>query len=208
MSEMSASDIKKIRNIFVKISNFFKNEVIMTNDGYIFDIKSDLALEANIGQYAVKLDDKLVELFNQFIGEEYTMIELIPSKMKDDLTEFQIIEEDGRSFYYDVMKRVRTRICDFDNRAEYPDSRCKYISEIDDTFYDDIFKDGKSRKIGGTEKDNPSVVVSKSIFPCITKKNYPVTKYYTTTAHDVTFVLTIFTKIDGLNIQMCYYYIR
>lgn len=208
MTELNSSDMNKIRNIFVKISNFFKNEVIVTNNGYIFDIKSDLALEANIGQYAVKLDEKLKDLFNQFIGEDYTLIELIPSKMKTDLMEFKLIKDDGHVAYYDIMKQVSVRICDFDNRAEYPDSRCKYISDIDDNFYDDIFKNGKAREISGTEKDTPSVVVSKSIFPCITKKNFPVTKYYTTTAHDVTFVLTIFTNIEGLNIQMCYYYIR
>jgi hypothetical protein len=73
--------------------------------------------------------------------------------------------------------------------------------------YDKVFNENEAFSLGPTNKDIPSVTISKALLPTVTTKTFQTTKYFTIPAHNITYMLVILTSIEGINIQMYYYYI-
>jgi hypothetical protein len=150
------SDLKKINNIFVKLFSFFKSDVIITYDGYIVDLFSDLAIETHIGRFVVKLDDKLNDLFHQYINSldinNFTNSDLLkctPKDLKlstsgkdfdkdkfadymsDNIQLYTKITNDGGNAFKELISQIQNIITKYEDYSSLPESNYVYLKNVE-----------------------------------------------------------------------------
>lgn len=205
MKELETKSMEKIKKVFVKSSNLFKKKAILTYDGYILDVNTDLSNESYLGIYVIKIDDDVNDLIHQLYEDNYTMMEITPQKTKTDFSIYKIIIDDGKTSYYDMLDKKDKLISLYNIYKNSDETQWAQLCDAID--YNDVFKDNKAVEISSTNSYSGNVIISKTILPNITKNVFNKVRYKTEKYSDMLNALTINFHIDSSDILMHYYYL-
>lgn len=205
MKELEKKIMNKVDKALGKAVKLFKRKAIMTNDGYLMESHINLANEAFLGLYIIKLDDDIVDYIHQIIEvENFYFIEFNPSEFKKSF-ECTILNNTNLNSYYKTQLIVDKTIKIYDEAMSLPNNKWSKLSENLD--YNEIFVDNLAKELKPTNDHTLSVTVSKSLFPNVTKTVYDSVLYNTEIDSDYLDTLNIKFHIDGCNIFMRYYYL-
>mgnify|MGYP004645656125 CR=1 FL=1 len=203
MNIMDEKEKAKIEKLLVsKAGALFKKSAVITSDGFILDIRADTANESCLGVYIIKVSDKMNALLHQAIGD-YVIAEYTPHTFKD-CPKFNIINDDDTraSSMRDKVSCIKL-INMYLNTVENEDIKWLNLSDAID--YDSVFVQNESAEIKSID-GCCSAIVSKTIFPMITKTVFKSVKY-TTQSIDGLNKLVIRFPVDDSEVMLNYWFI-
>lgn len=206
MKELDKKIMNKVDKVLSKAVKLFKNKAIMTNDGFIVEKDINLENESFLGMYMMKLDDDIVDYIHQIIEiDKFEVIEFEPSEFKKDFTSFKVLSNTNLKSYYVILQMIDADRSTFDSTMSIDDSR--WVNLSDSLDYNEVFVKNMAKSLKPTNKCTMDVIVSKSLFPNVTKTIYNDVKYVTESYNDYLDSLNIKFHSDGCTILLRYYYL-
>lgn len=200
---LSSKDAKKIRDLFVKLVNVYKNDFYVFGLRYIYPgEKSDDRLN---GKTVCTLTEDYVQLIEQVFGKHDVYVSDI-REFKEDFTKFQIIENDKiKNECIEFCSYVNNQLIDFNT----------FRFSMDDTENEDIIERFLDKKLICTLSDPtgkcPDVTIGSSMIPCVSEKTitdiiYSMS-YYDTLDNQTIYQLVMEMQFTHFTIHMQFFYI-
>ena len=200
---LSSKDAKKIRDLFVKLVNVYKNDFYVFGLRYIYPgEKSDDRLN---GKTVCTLTEDYVQLIEQVFGKHDVYVSDI-REFKEDFTKFQVIENDKiKNECIEFCSYVNNQLIDFNT----------FRFSMDDTENEDIVERFLDKKLICTLSDPmgkcPDVTIGSSMIPCVSEKTitdiiYSMS-YYDTLDNQTIYQLVMEMQFTHFIIHMQFFYI-
>lgn len=194
---------KKIQDVLTKANNLFKHGCIVTYDGFMIDPDADISNEAYLGIYVLKIDEDINNMLHESIND-FDIIKVNISK-GSKIVSFTKINDTGRMSYMTLCEKILRLIGIYDvAKSIERDSWQLLCDHID---YNEIFVENKSTELKHTTNGSGDIIISKTLFPNVTKNVFNKVIYRTDKYSTVLNRLTVNVKNNAVDIIMQYYYL-
>lgn len=167
---MTDKDLKKLRDLYVKIGNVFKGCIFFPT-GYVIDSNPENYFQST--NSLLKLEDNYHELLLEaYFTESSTKIVIVPDikTTKNDLFNIdKVNDENIVSKKFDTLSKMINLFNNVDGWYEF---RLNSDDDINDELFSTLFEKQLSVEFKPDDSKDDFVILGKSLFPLITYKNY------------------------------------
>lgn len=176
-----------LKDILSKVSNIFKNDIYIYKRRYI--VGGAISEARNISRFFCVVNIDLLELMD-IIPEEPELVYLEDvKKMKEKV---------GESLVTEINDSTKDEIISFINTTIH---KVNKVKEWDNFGWSEediskIFDNNETFLLFENDKKNPNVLISKSLFPLVTKKNCDKLYYHTNLPKEKTDLIELIISFD------------
>lgn len=211
---MDQKRVKKLYTLLSKMTNVFTSFFVIRN-GYILSKDVDKP-------YLIQIDNGWIELFEELFGK-FTVVGvydikilkkvLMGPKEKDDPNTFPKLED---QFYHVTLQReldeiktlLTTKINDINACQKWESFMLSNDPEKNRAMMVSLFKD--NNYVNFTPKDNsdsPDLILTKSLIPLVSEKNYVDLYYSTMKKHTDLYMIVFDLQFELFRLYMFHYYV-